>query len=90
MNLDDLSATLYSLRGYLGAALDEVQKSDPALAPQFISMRDAIEDLRKEMLKGDTNQVEANAVKLAEFQRSLFNDVRDTFEPLKTRTTAPR
>ena len=34
------------------------------------------------MLRGDTNQVAANALKLAEFQQSLFDDVRDTFAAL--------
>ena len=72
VNLQELSGTLYSLRGYLGAALDDVQKDAPELVPQFNALRDAIEALRREMLLGDTNQVEANSVKLAEFQRSLF------------------
>jgi hopanoid biosynthesis associated RND transporter like protein HpnN len=84
VNLQELSGTLYSLRGYLGAALDDVQKDAPELVSQFNSLRDAIEALRWEMLRGDTNQVEANSVKLAEFQRSLFDDVRDTFQALST------
>ena len=82
VNLQELSGTLYSLRGYLGAALDDVQKDAPELVPQFNALRDAIEALRREMLLGDTNQVEANSVKLAEFQRSLFDDVHDTFQAL--------
>jgi hypothetical protein len=84
VNLEELSATLYSLRGYLGAALDELPKDAPELVPQFNSLRDAIEALRREMLRGDTNQVEANSLKLAEFQRSLFDDVHDTFQALRT------
>ncbi|MGO8926632.1 MAG: MMPL family transporter [Limisphaerales bacterium] len=84
VNLEELSATLYSLRGYLGAALDELPKDAPELVPQFNSLRDAIEALRREMLRGDTNQVEANSLKLAEFQRSLFDDVHDTFQALST------
>jgi hypothetical protein len=84
VNLQELSGTLYSLRGYLGAALDDVQKDAPELVPQFNALRDAIEALRREMLLGDTNQVEANSVKLAEFQRSLFDDVHDTFQALST------
>ena len=35
------------------------------------------------MLRGDTNQVAANSLKLAEFQQSLFDDMRDTFEALR-------
>jgi uncharacterized protein len=84
VDLQELSATLYSLKGYLGAALDVVSKDDTNLVPQFNSLRDAIESLRREMLRGDANQVEANSLKLAEFQRSLFNDVHDTFQALST------
>ena len=90
VDLQELSATLYSLRGYLGAALDVVQKEIPELVPQFNSLRDAIEDLRREMLRGDANQVAANALKLAEFQQSLFDDVRDTFEAMKTQDNRAR
>ncbi|HOX58755.1 MAG TPA: MMPL family transporter [Candidatus Paceibacterota bacterium] len=84
VDLQELSATLYSLGGYLGAALDEVQKEAPELVPQFQSLRAAIEQARKEMLRGDTNQLEASSLKLAAFQRSLFNDIRDTFQALRT------
>ncbi len=83
VDLQELSAVLMSLNGYLGLALDVVKTDDPALVPQFKSMREAIEELRKEMLRGDTNQVAANAVKLAEYQKSLFDDVRDTFAALR-------
>ncbi|MGD0262604.1 MAG: MMPL family transporter [Verrucomicrobiota bacterium] len=84
VDLQELSGTLYSLRGYLGAALDDVRKDAPKLVPQFNSLRDAIETLRKEMLWGDTHRVEANSLKLAEFQRSLFDDLRQTFQALRT------
>jgi uncharacterized protein len=83
VDLQELSATLFSLRGYIGAALDVVQKESPELVPQFNSLGDAIEDLRRQMLLGDTNQVTANALKLAEYQQSLFDDVHDTFEAMK-------
>jgi predicted RND superfamily exporter protein len=84
VDVQELSGTLYSLRGYLGAALDVVKNDAPELVPQFNSLRDAIEDLRREMLRGDTNQVTANALKLAMFQQSLFDDFRNTFEAMKT------
>jgi hypothetical protein len=83
VDLQELSAVLFSLHGYLGAALDVVQKDASDLVPQFNSMRDAIEDLRKQMLRGDTNQVAANALKLAAYQQALFDDVRDTFAALR-------
>jgi hopanoid biosynthesis associated RND transporter like protein HpnN len=84
VDLQELSATLFSLRGYLGAALGQVQQAAPELVPQFESLRTAIEDLRREMLRGDHNQLVANSLKLGEFQRSLFDDIRETFHALQT------
>ena len=84
VDLQELSGTLYSLRGYLGAALEVVEKDAPELAPQLESLRETIQELRREMLRGDTNRLAANSLKLAAFQRSLFNDVRDTFQALQT------
>ncbi len=54
-----------------------------ALRRQLISARQAIEELRREMSSGDGVRVAANSVKLGEYQRSLFNDVHDTFEALR-------
>ncbi|HEY5231983.1 MAG TPA: MMPL family transporter [Verrucomicrobiae bacterium] len=83
VNVNDLSATLYSLYGYCGAALAEIGNSDPGLAKQFVSLRQVIEDLRKTMLAGDGPALAQNADKLAEFQQALFADVRETFESLQ-------
>jgi hopanoid biosynthesis associated RND transporter like protein HpnN len=83
VNIYDLSAALYSLYGYCGAALEEIGNSAPELKQQFISLRQAIEDLRKAMLGGDSSAVVQHADKLAEFQQSLFTDVRETFESLQ-------
>jgi hopanoid biosynthesis associated RND transporter like protein HpnN len=83
VDLPELSRTLYSLYGYLGAAHDEAQKDDPALARQLMSLRQAVGDLRKEMLSGTPAELENHAQKLGAFQRALFNDIRDTFEALK-------
>jgi hypothetical protein len=80
VKLPDLSSTLYYLYGYLGQAIEAVQHDDPALSAQLRSMREAILDLRKQMLQGDEAQ---NALKLAEFQRALFDDVRETFRALR-------
>jgi uncharacterized protein len=82
-DIRDLSATLYSLYGYLGSAYDEVQKEDPVLAKQFLSLRQAIGEFRKEMLRGNSADVESHSLKLASFQKALFEDVRNTFEALK-------
>src|SRR5205085_6090527 len=65
VTIPDLSSTLYYLGGYLGLAIDEVGKDEPALAKQFLSLRQDIEELRKEMLHGNSAQVETNALKLA-------------------------
>jgi len=83
VDIEGLSATLYSLRGYFGAALDAVPEDEAALRKQLLSAREAIEALRKEMLSGDPQRVAASSLKLAEFQQSLFNDVRDTFQALR-------
>jgi len=60
------------------------EKEILALRRQLHSIDQAIKALRKEMLRGDTNRVAANSLKLAEFQRSLFKDVHDTFQALRT------
>ena len=65
-----------------------MQKDAPDLVPQFNSLRDAIEALRKEMLRGDTNQVAANALKLAEFQQASSTMCATPSRPCGTRTTA--
>ena len=81
--VSELSATLYSLYGYLGAAYDEIQSSEPVLAKQFLSLREAIGQLRKEMLRGTEAEVAARAQKLAAFQQAFFEDVQETFQALK-------
>jgi hopanoid biosynthesis associated RND transporter like protein HpnN len=83
VNLSDLSATLYSLYGYCGAAIEEIGTNDPALSGQLAQMHQAIEDLRKTMLAGDDAALAAHAQKLAEFQQAFFNDIRDSFNSLK-------
>lgn len=88
VNLDDLSATLYSLYGYCGAALEEIGTNDPALSTQMISLRHAIENLRKIMLSGDAQTLVMHAKTLSEFQQAFFNDIRDTFNSLKNQDTS--
>ncbi len=82
-DLPDLSRTLYSLHGYLGAALNEIKDSNTNLTAQLISLREAITELRKDMLDGDATQAASHADKLAEFQQALFADVRETFQTLQ-------
>ena len=55
----------------------------PTWRNRFRRLRQAIENLRKNMLAGDTNALAEHADKLAEFQQALFNDVRETFQSLQ-------
>ena len=83
VNIENFSRTLYSLYGYLGAALDEIKDGNPNLTGQLILLREAINDLRKDMLGGDAVVRADHAARLAEFQQALFNDVRRTFQTLQ-------
>jgi len=84
VNIDEFSLTLFGTLGYAGMALDDTNvQSDPVLTQQFIAMQQAIQNLRKTMLAGDTNEVAAHAAKLAIFQQALFNDVRETFQSIQ-------
>jgi len=82
-DVEELSATLYSFYGYLGAAHEEVKSEDAELDRQLLSMRHAVAALRKEMLRAEPRRTPAN-VKLGEFQQALFNDIRETFQALRT------
>jgi hopanoid biosynthesis associated RND transporter like protein HpnN len=83
VNIPELSLTLYSLYGYLGAALDDIGTNQPALGKQLDSLRNTVEGLRKELYLGDAAAQEARAQKLAAYQQALFNDVRETFQALQ-------
>jgi hopanoid biosynthesis associated RND transporter like protein HpnN len=83
LDIPGLSRTLYSLYGYLGAALSEVGDDDPDLSGQLISLRRAVENLRKALFRGDPAQAAVSAHKLEAFQQALFNDLRETFQALK-------
>jgi hopanoid biosynthesis associated RND transporter like protein HpnN len=83
VNIENFSRTLYSLYGYLGAALDEIKDSNLNLTAQLVSLREAINNLRKDMLSGNATARAEHADKLAEFQRALFGDIRETFQTLQ-------
>jgi hopanoid biosynthesis associated RND transporter like protein HpnN len=83
VDIENFSRTLFFLYGYLGAALDEIKDSNPKLSAQLTALREAINDLRKEMLSGSDAERSAHAERLAEFQRALFGDVRQTFQTLQ-------
>jgi hopanoid biosynthesis associated RND transporter like protein HpnN len=79
----DLSRTLYSFSGYLGAALDEVSKTDAALARQLAALQNTVLNLRRAMLAGDDTAVAEHGEKLGEYQQALFDDLRVTFQTLQ-------
>jgi hopanoid biosynthesis associated RND transporter like protein HpnN len=81
VRLPALDQGLFSLKGYLGLALEEVRKEgDGKLEPQLQSLRNAITFLKQRMAQGDGKAV---ALKLAAFQRALFTDVEQTFATLR-------
>jgi len=82
-NIKELSTTLYSFYGYLGAANEEASKEDPALGKQLLSLKAAVGELRKEMLRGEPERLPSNSAKLAEYQQALLTDVEETFDTLR-------
>ena len=83
VNIPDLSRTLYSLYGYLGLSLQEVPQNEGVLRTNLISLREAINQFRIEMLQGSAVERETKSAKLAAFQRALFEDLRNTFQSLQ-------
>src|SRR5262249_22717992 len=80
VNLLELTRTLWSLQGYLGLASEEVQKENqPQLYGQLRSLRQSIVTLREQLAYSDAKLA---AVKLAAFQRALFDDFGDTFQTI--------
>jgi hopanoid biosynthesis associated RND transporter like protein HpnN len=88
VNVPELSRTLYSTAGYLGNAIEATRQDEPELSQQLVSLQHAIDELRKEMLKGNASQVQSNSLKLASFQQALFDDVHDTFEALQNQDSS--
>jgi len=87
VNLNELSATLYSLYGYSGDALEAIGTNDPALSEQFNLLREAILNFRTTMLAGGEAGMSAHSQKLADFQQAFFNDVRNSFNSVKDQNT---
>jgi hopanoid biosynthesis associated RND transporter like protein HpnN len=87
IDMRELSLTLYSLYGYLGTASESVETEDPELAKALLSLRRAVEVLRKDMLAGSPADVENHARKLADFQQAFFRDIQETFAALQTQDT---
>ncbi len=84
VDITNLSTTLYSTSGYLGAALEEIGTNNPDISPKpLASLRVAIENFRRDMLADDSSERDEHAKKLAVFQVAFLNDIRNTFEILK-------
>jgi uncharacterized protein len=79
LNVSDLSQTLWSLHGYIGLALEEVSPSEDDLHRNLASLQKTIAHLLMELRMTDP---EATSIKLAEYQRALFTDVREMFKAL--------
>lgn len=83
--MNELSRELWTLHGYLGLALEELKEADePGLWPQLLSLREAIGELRREMMQAAPDTAPAHAARLAAFQQALLNDVRETFAALQS------
>ncbi len=80
LNVTNLVLSLFSLHGYLGLAVPEARKEDPAIALQLTSLRDAILKLIHLIRVDDPEFVSR---KLAVFQQALFTDLSDTFGSIR-------
>src|SRR5258706_12506531 len=81
VNIDALSLTLWSLHGYLGLALSEIEdQKETQLADQVRAIRKSIEEFRRAMQTGDRKAV---SQRLAAYQQALFRDLQETFRSLR-------
>ncbi len=84
-NLVSLNQTLYGLNGYLLLAVDEVIKAgETNLLADLRDLIANVKALRTAMFTGDPALREGRASKLGEYQLALFNDLRETFDTLRT------
>jgi len=81
VDVAELSRTLFSLKGYLGLALEEVRRQgDKTLEENLRCLRKAVEDFRQRLAYIDQR---STSTKLAAFQQALFTDLHETFDTLK-------
>jgi len=90
VNINELSQSLFSLRGYAGLAQQEAEKNAPQIAEKLVALKRAIDTLRKEMFRLGPAGREAAAKKLTDYQRALFADLRETFEALQNQDNRDR
>lgn len=76
----ELSRILWSLRGYLGLALEEIDPNEKEIISKIESLRQTIQEFRKTILAGDNSYVSS---KLAQYQQAFFSDLKQTFDIIK-------
>jgi len=81
---EELSATLWSLTGYLGLAAEEAQVAKPGLARQLLALQSSIIQFRGILLRPQP-QVRR---RLTEFQRGLFEQLHRTIEAIQNQDTS--
>jgi hopanoid biosynthesis associated RND transporter like protein HpnN len=88
VDLSALSRTLFSLSGYLGNAIEFVGADDPELVKALRSLREAVRELRKAMLRGGPAEHALAGKTLGQYQHALFGDLERTFTAMRSQDTA--
>lgn len=79
----ELSRTLWSFQGYLGAAAEKTLQNDiPFLNQLLTQMKDSVIELRKQLFEKRPGP--SSAERIQEFQERFLNEIRTTFEALKS------
>jgi hopanoid biosynthesis associated RND transporter like protein HpnN len=82
VQLPELNQTLDILRAYLALALEEVRgKGEGALVEQLSALRNGLAVLKNKLNASERTRP---AARLAAFQQALMDDIRATFEALRT------
>ena len=86
VNVPALNQSLLGLHGYLGLIAPKVE-NEPKLHAQVLSLRQSVSALRQRVEIDDHAPL---AGKLGQFQQSLFNDVRETFQAIQQQDDSGR
>jgi uncharacterized protein len=87
VNVRELISTLFSLHGYTFHILPRIPTNQVELRQQVMELRNATHELNQQLRIMPTNET---SLKLASFQQALFNDIRDTFDTLRTQDDRSR
>jgi len=74
VNISELSRTLYSFYGYLGAALSEIGTNELAGRESLPSLRKTVESLKKEAAREDLADRDAHAKQLDMYEQALVRE----------------